>query len=67
MFWGRRSLHRRPGLAVVEFLPPIPPGLEIPVFMGRIEAEVEAASDRLMREAGFDPGPRADLLASGDE
>ena len=67
VFWGRRSLHRRPGLAVVEFLPPIPPGLEIPVFMGRIEAEVEAASDRLMREAGFDPGPRADLLASGDE
>ena len=60
VFWGRRSLHRRPGLAVVEFLPPIPPGLEIPVFMGRIEAEVEAASDRLMREAGFDPGPRAD-------
>ena len=67
VFWGRRSLHRRPGLAVVEFLPPIPPGLEIPVFMGRVETEVEAASDRLMREAGFDPGPRADLLASGDE
>ena len=67
VFWGRRSLHRRPGLAVVEFLPPIPPGLEVPVFMRRIEAEVETASDRLMREAGFDPGPRADALASGDE
>jgi 1-acyl-sn-glycerol-3-phosphate acyltransferase len=67
VFWGRRTLYRRPGLAVVEFLPPIPPGLEIPVFMGRIEAEVEGASDRLMREAGFDPGPRAEAPASRDE
>ena len=29
VFWGRRSLYRRPGLAVVEFLPPIPPGLAV--------------------------------------
>ena len=64
VFWGRRSLYRRPGLAVVEFLPPIPPGLEVPLFMARIESEVEAASDRLMREAGFDPGPREAVSAS---
>ena len=53
VFWGRRSPYRRPGLAVVEFLPPIPPGLELPVFMERLEADVEVASNRLMREAGF--------------
>ncbi len=49
-----------PGLAVVEFLPEIPPGLAIPEFMARMENAVEDASDRLMREAGFEPGPRAE-------
>jgi 1-acyl-sn-glycerol-3-phosphate acyltransferase len=53
VFWGRRSLYRRPGTAVLEFLEPIPAGLPVPEFMGRIEAVVEANSDRLMREAGF--------------
>lgn len=54
VFWARRSPYRRPGLAVVEFLAPIPPGLPIPEFMRRLETEVEAASNRLMRAAGFD-------------
>ena len=58
VFWGRRSPYRRPGLAVVEFLDPIAPGLPVAEFMPRLEAVVEEASDRLMREAGFEPGPR---------
>ncbi|MBW6505169.1 MAG: 1-acyl-sn-glycerol-3-phosphate acyltransferase [Rhodobacteraceae bacterium] len=53
VFWPRRSWMRKPGLAVVEFLPMIPPGLEIGDFMTRMEAEVEGASNRLMAEAGF--------------
>lgn len=62
VFWSRRSPYRRPGLAVIEFLDPIPPGLPVQEFMARIEAVVETQSDRLMREAGFDPdtGPIAD-------
>jgi 1-acyl-sn-glycerol-3-phosphate acyltransferase len=56
VFWGRRSAVRRPGLAVVEFLEPIPAGVPIAAFMTRIETSVETASDRLMREAGFAPG-----------
>lgn len=56
VFWGRRSVYRRPGIAVVEFLPPIPAGLDVPAFMRRVETVVETASDRLMLEAGFDPG-----------
>ena len=56
VFWGRRSAYRRPGLAVVEFLEQIPPGLPVAEFMGRVEETVETASDRLMREAGFEPG-----------
>jgi 1-acyl-sn-glycerol-3-phosphate acyltransferase len=65
VFWGRRSFYRRPGLAVVEFLDPIPPGVPIPDFMRRLEDAVESASDRLMREAGFDPGPRPAPAAAG--
>jgi 1-acyl-sn-glycerol-3-phosphate acyltransferase len=56
VFWGRRSAVRRPGLAVVEFLEPIPAGVPIAAFMTRIETSVETASDQLMREAGFAPG-----------
>jgi 1-acyl-sn-glycerol-3-phosphate acyltransferase len=57
VFWSRRSSLRKPGLAVVEFLPTIPPGLSVSEFMARLEPLVEADSNRLMREAGFDPGP----------
>jgi len=57
VFWARRSPYRRPGLAVVEFLETIPPGLAVDDFMARIETVVEEASDRLMREAGFDANP----------
>jgi 1-acyl-sn-glycerol-3-phosphate acyltransferase len=53
VFWPRRSMLRKPGLAVVEFLPQIPPGLETGAFMARLETEVESASNRLMAEAGF--------------
>ncbi|QYK42274.1 MAG: 1-acyl-sn-glycerol-3-phosphate acyltransferase [Paracoccaceae bacterium] len=53
VFWPRRSLLRRPGLAVVEFLPPIPPGRPVPAFMTQLETTIETASDRLMAEAGF--------------
>jgi 1-acyl-sn-glycerol-3-phosphate acyltransferase len=55
VFWARRGVMRRPGLAVVEFLRPIPPGLEPEAFMKRLESEIETASDRLMREAGHPP------------
>ncbi|WP_227418355.1 lysophospholipid acyltransferase family protein [Roseitranquillus sediminis] len=53
VFWPRRSILRRPGLAVVEFLPRIAPGLRNADFMRRLEAQIEGASDRLMEEAGF--------------
>lgn len=53
LFWPKRGILRHPGLAVVEFLDPIAPGLPVPEFMKRLEAEVETHSDRLMAEAGF--------------
>ncbi|MGM0586012.1 MAG: lysophospholipid acyltransferase family protein [Pseudomonadota bacterium] len=50
-FWPRKGVWRRPGLAVVEFLEPIEPGLPRRRLMERIEREVEPASDRLLAEA----------------
>lgn len=50
-FWPKRSILRKPGLAVVEFLAPIPPGLPVPAFMKTLEAGIEEASDRLLAEA----------------
>lgn len=56
VFWPRKGIYRKPGLAVVEFLPPIEPGLGRDVFMARLEHEVETSSNALMREAGFVSG-----------
>jgi len=51
LFWPRRSLLRRPGTIVVEFLDPIPPGLGKAEFLHRLEAAIEGASNRLLAEA----------------
>ena len=53
VFWPKRGILRKPGLAVVEFLPPIAPGLPIPDFMKQLESDIETHSNRLMAEAGF--------------
>jgi len=53
VFWPKRGILRKPGLAVVEFLPPIAPGLSVSDFMARLESDVETHSNRLMAEAGF--------------
>jgi len=55
VFWPRKGIYRKPGLAVVEFLPRIAAGKSKVEFMAQLEAEVETASNDLMREAGFDP------------
>ncbi|MFT6457439.1 lysophospholipid acyltransferase family protein [Pseudophaeobacter arcticus] len=55
VLWPRTGIMRKPGVAVVEFLDPIEPGLDRKEFMEILEARVEAKSDELMRELGFDP------------
>jgi len=51
LFWPRRSLIRRPGTIVVEFLDPIPPGLPKAEFLKRLTEAIETASTRLLAEA----------------
>ncbi|MEM9971209.1 MAG: lysophospholipid acyltransferase family protein, partial [Pseudomonadota bacterium] len=53
-FWPKRGVTRKPGLAVVEFLEPIAPGLEQGPFMQRLEGDIEGASTRLLKEARGD-------------
>lgn len=53
-YWPRRKFLRYPGKIIVEFLPPIPPGLPARTFLNRLVAETEAACDRLILEADGD-------------
>jgi 1-acyl-sn-glycerol-3-phosphate acyltransferase len=53
LFWPRKGILRRPGLAVVEFLPRIAPGTARASFMTDLEAMIETRSKELMAEAGF--------------
>ncbi|MFT6073402.1 MAG: 1-acyl-sn-glycerol-3-phosphate acyltransferase [Yoonia sp.] len=54
VFWPKRGVYRKQGTAVFEFLPRIEPGLDVADFMARIQHDIETASDRLNKEAGFD-------------
>lgn len=51
VFWPRHGIYRAPGVAVIEFLPTIPPGKRLKVFMAELEDVIETASDALVAEA----------------
>jgi len=51
MFWSRKSMTRRPGTVLVEFLDPIPPGLPPAEFAAKLEAGIEEATNRLIAES----------------
>ena len=53
LFWPRRSLLRRPGTIIVEFLPPIAPGFDRPGFLAHLQDTIEEASVRLLQETGI--------------
>ncbi len=57
LYWPRRSLARYPGTIIVEFLPPIAPGLPRKEFSKRLESAIETASDALIVEAAKSPNP----------
>ncbi|HVJ33705.1 MAG TPA: lysophospholipid acyltransferase family protein [Terriglobia bacterium] len=49
LFWGRKAFLKRPGTLTVEYLPPIPAGLDRKSFMKRLEGEIETAANALAR------------------
>ena len=54
VFWPRKGIMRRPGVAVVEFLPAITSGRGRAAFLSELEQVVEEASEKLLVEAGFE-------------
>ena len=58
LYWPRRAFLKRPGTIVVEFLPPIQPGLQRFEAMIELETRLEAATDRLVVAAGGPPTRR---------
>jgi 1-acyl-sn-glycerol-3-phosphate acyltransferase len=50
LFWPRRSFLRFPGTIRVEFLDPIPPGLDRGAFFAKLQDEIETATARLVAE-----------------
>ena len=57
VFWPRRQIALFPGVAVMQFLPPIPPGLPKAEFAERLESTIEDASNSLLLEAADDGVP----------
>jgi 1-acyl-sn-glycerol-3-phosphate acyltransferase len=49
LFWGRRAFIKKPGTIVVEFLPPIPPGLDRKALMRELETRIETAAKALVQ------------------
>jgi 1-acyl-sn-glycerol-3-phosphate acyltransferase len=50
LYWRRRTFRRFPGTIIVQFLPPIPPGLPRAEFMARLEHDIETATNALVAE-----------------
>lgn len=49
-FWGRRSFLKHPGVITLEFLPPMPPGLNRKAFIKELETRIETATERLCEQ-----------------
>lgn len=51
VFWGKNAFFKKPGKIVIEFLPPIAPGLPKAQFQQQLQDTVETATARLVAEA----------------
>jgi 1-acyl-sn-glycerol-3-phosphate acyltransferase len=51
LFWPRRQFLKYPGTIRVECLPPLPPGIDRETFFSTLQNQIEATSDRLMKDA----------------
>ena len=48
LFWGRKAFVKKPGTILVQYLPPIDPGLNRKAFMAELEARLEPAAEGLL-------------------
>ncbi|MDB5430612.1 MAG: 1-acyl-sn-glycerol-3-phosphate acyltransferase [Caulobacter sp.] len=66
-FWQQMDFAKKPGVATVEFLDPIQPGLTKDAFLAQLEAVVEARSQELIAQAKGEPVRPSLLVANPDE
>jgi 1-acyl-sn-glycerol-3-phosphate acyltransferase len=48
LFWGKKAWVKKPGRIAIEYLPPIPPGLDRKAFMAELERRLEPAAKKLL-------------------
>lgn len=65
LFWRRRGFMRRPGVAVIQYLPPIAPGLDREDFAARLQGTIESACAMLNSEAVARDPSLAAVIAEG--
>ena len=65
LFWRRHGFLRRPGVAVIEYLPVVAPGLDRAAFSRRLQSTIETACDRLNAEAIETDPSLAAVVAEG--
>ncbi len=66
-FWEQEDIHKTPGVAVIEFLEPIPAGLPKEEAMARLTEAVETRSAELIAEATGQPVRPTQLLPDPDK
>ncbi len=67
LFWPQQDFSKRPGTATVEFLDPIPRGLDRRDLMARLETAVETRTAELIAQATGEPVKASVLMPAPDE
>lgn len=67
LFWPQEAYEKRPGVATLEFLAPIPTGLPKDVFLARLEAVIEDRTAELVAEGTGRPVTPAVQVSTPDE
>lgn len=66
-FWEQESFEKKPGVATVEFLDPIMPGMDRTPFLTRLEEVIEGRSQELIAQATGQPVRPSVLVPTPDE
>jgi len=67
LFWPQQDHRKNPGVATVEFLDPIAPGLDRSEFLRLLEETVEGRTQQLIAMATGDPVRPSVLVPAPDE
>jgi 1-acyl-sn-glycerol-3-phosphate acyltransferase len=66
-FWQQQDFNKKPGVATVEFLEPIAPGLDRSAFLAKLEDVIETRSQELIAQATGQPVRPSLLVPAPDE